>query len=191
MHAASFGLSVVLGNWVVDAARSAAGGESTHVAGVAGGLVLFLGVVSRPLGGRLMDRPGVVRASFLARRPRRSVLLTFATPLPLAIAAAALVGLAAGVPFASAFAGAQRLRPDAPAPRSVLVNMVAAVSILVGTPLLGLSSRCPAMGGSASRRRRSLRAAGLVRQAPSSSASSAFWTWRRFSASSQIAERSP
>ena len=42
MHAASFGLSVVIGNWVVTLLHRA-GGDPEHVAGLAGGLVLFLG----------------------------------------------------------------------------------------------------------------------------------------------------
>ena len=64
MHAASFGLSVVLGNWVATLLERE-GGESTHLAGVVGGLVLFLGVISRPLGGRFVDRPAFVRSSFV------------------------------------------------------------------------------------------------------------------------------
>ena len=116
MHAASFGLSVVIGNWVVTLLHRA-GGEPESVAGLAGGLVLFLGVISRPLGGRLIDRPAIIRASFVVSGIGIA-LLSIAKPLPLAIAAAAVVGIAAGIPFAPAFAGAQRLRPDAPAPRS-------------------------------------------------------------------------
>jgi MFS family permease len=144
MHAASFGLSVVIGNWVVTLLHRA-GGISEQLAGLAGALVLFLGVISRPLGGRLMDRPGVVRASFVVSG-LGIALLSVAKPLPLAIAAAAIVGIAAGIPFAPAFAGAQRLRPDAPAAAVGLVNMGAAVTILVGTPLLGLSFSLPGDG---------------------------------------------
>jgi MFS family permease len=144
MHTASFGLSVVVGNWVVTLLERA-GGESSRVAGLAGGLVLLLGMVSRPLGGRLMDRPRVVRASFVAGGAGIA-LLAVAKPLPLAFAAAALAGLAAGVPFAPAFAGAQRLRPDAPAAAVGAVNMAAAVTILVGTPLLGLTFSLPGDG---------------------------------------------
>src|SRR5258707_1696195 len=73
MHAASFGLSVVLGNWVATLLERA-GGESSHVAGVVGGLVLFLGVVSRPFGGRLVDPPEVVRASFVVGAFRIALL---------------------------------------------------------------------------------------------------------------------
>jgi nitrate/nitrite transporter NarK len=144
MHAASFGLSVVLGNWVATLLQRG-GHESAHVAGLVGGLVLFLGVVSRPAGGRLLERPRVVQASFVVGGFAIG-LLSIARPLPLAIAAAAVVGLAAGVPFASAFAGAQRIRPDAPAAAVGVVNLAATIVILVGTPLVGLSFSLPGDG---------------------------------------------
>jgi MFS family permease len=144
MHAASFGLSVVIGNWVVTLLHRA-GGVSHQAAGFAGGLVLFLGVLSRPLGGRLIGRPGIIRASFLVSA-LGIVALSVPKPFPLAVLAAAVVGIAAGVPFAPAFAGAQRLRPDAPAAAVGFVNMLAAVTILVGTPLLGLTFSLPGDG---------------------------------------------
>jgi MFS family permease len=144
MHAASFGLSVVLGNWVVTLLERS-GGESEHVAGLIGGLVLFVGVVSRPLGGRLVDRPALVAASFVLGGIAIAALAA-AKPVPLVLAAAAVVGLAAGIPFAPSFAGAQRLRPDAPGAAIGAVNMTAAIVILVGTPLLGLTFSLPGGG---------------------------------------------
>lgn len=144
MHAASFGLSVVIGNWVVTLLHRA-GGESNRVAGIAGGLVLFLGVISRPLGGRLMDRPRVIRASFVVSGLGIAAL-SLAKPLPLVIAAAAIVGIAAGIPFARAFAGAQHLRPDAPGAAVGFVNMMGAATILLATPLLGLTFSLPGNG---------------------------------------------
>jgi len=151
-HAASFGLSVVLGNWTVTLLHRA-GGMSEATAGVAGGLILFLGVVSRPAGGRLIDRPRLVRASFVAAAAG-TVALTVATPFALAVAGAAVVGLANGIPAASpttaapatASAGAARVRPDAPGAAVGFVNMIAAVTILVGTPLLGLAFSLPGDG---------------------------------------------
>src|SRR6476660_6702141 len=80
-HAASFGLSVVLGNWVATLLQRG-GHESAHVAGLVGGLVLFLGVVSRPAARttprgadqlcrrRLRDRPARDRAAAAARDHR-------------------------------------------------------------------------------------------------------------------------
>ena len=103
------------------------------------------GSIKRPSGGRFVDRTSIVRASFVLSAVGIAVL-AIAKPLPLAIAAAALVGIAAGLPFAPAFAGAQRLRPDAPAAAIGFVNMLAAVTILVGTPLLGLSFSLPGDG---------------------------------------------
>lgn len=144
MHAASFGLSVVIGNWVVTLLHRA-GGMSERLAGPAGALVLFLGLISRPLGGRLIDRPAIIRASFVVSALGIAALAV-AKPPALAFAAAAVVGIAAGVPFASAFAGAARLRPDAPGAAVGFVNMIAAVTILVGTPLLGLSFSLPGEG---------------------------------------------
>jgi MFS family permease len=144
MHAASFGLSVVLGNWVATLLERE-GGESTHLAGVVGGLVLFLGVISRPLGGRLVDRPGLVRGSFVTGAAG-ILLLAVARPPALAITAAAIVGLSAGIPFAAALSGAQRLRPDAPAAAVGLVNLAATLVILVGTPLVGLTFSLPGGG---------------------------------------------
>jgi MFS family permease len=121
------------------------GGESEHVAGVVGGLVLFIGVISRPLGGRLVNRSAAIAASFVAGGIAIGVLAA-AKPLPLMIAAALIVGLAAGIPFAPSFAGASRLRPDAPGAAIGAVNMVAATVILVGTPLLGVSFSLPGGG---------------------------------------------
>lgn len=144
MHAASFGLSVVIGNWVVTLLERA-GGDSSRVAGAAGALVLLLGVISRPYGGRLGPGSRLLVLGFLAGGAG-VLLLAVARPLPLAIAAAALVGLAAGLPFAPSFAGAAALRPDAPGAAVGFVNMVAAVTVLVGTPLLGLAFSLPGDG---------------------------------------------
>jgi MFS transporter, NNP family, nitrate/nitrite transporter len=144
MHSASFGLSVVVGNWVVTLLERA-GGDSAGIAGIAGGLTLVLGIVTRPLGGHLYRHAGLLRASFLAGGVG-TALLAIASPLGLAIAAAAVIGLAAGLPFAPAFAGAARLRPDAPGAAVGLVNMTAAVTILAGTPLVGLTFSLPGNG---------------------------------------------
>ena len=75
-----------------------------------------------------------------------TALLTVAEPLPLALVASAIVGLAAGVPFAYAFGGAAATRPDAPAEAVGFVNMIAATAILVGNPLLGLGFSAPGDG---------------------------------------------
>jgi MFS family permease len=144
MHSASFGFSVVIGNWVVTLLERA-GGYSAAVAGLAGALTLLLGIVTRPLGGRVIGRTGIIAASFVAGGAG-AALLAVVRPLGLVILAAAVVGLAGGIPFAPAFSGAARVRPDAPAAAVGLVNMGAALTILVATPLVGLSFSLPGDG---------------------------------------------
>jgi nitrate/nitrite transporter NarK len=122
-----------------------AGGDSKSVAGVAGSLILLLGVVTRPFGGRVYGHTGLLRASFIAGGAG-TALLAIATPLPLVFVAAAIIGLAAGLPFAPSFAGAARLYPESPGEAIGLVNMTAAVTILVATPLVGLSFSLPGQG---------------------------------------------
>jgi MFS family permease len=143
-HSASFGLSVVLGNWVVTLLERA-GGDSKSVAGVAGSLILLLGIITRPLGGHVYGHRGLLRASFLVGGAGTAVL-AIAMPLPLAILGSAAIGLAAGIPFAPSFTGAARLRPDAPAAAVGFVNMMGAITILVLTPLVGLSFSLPGDG---------------------------------------------
>jgi MFS family permease len=144
LHAASFGLSVIVGSWVVTLLERA-GGDSSRVAGAVGALVLLPGIVTRPLGGRLGLGSRWLVWSFVAGGLAVAVL-ALAMPLPLAICAAAVAGLAAGVPFAPTFSGAQRLRADAPGAAVGLVNAAAAVTILVGAPLVGLTFSLPGNG---------------------------------------------
>lgn len=144
MHAASFGLSVVVANWIVtllDRHSQA----SASVAGAIGGLTLVLGVLTRPLGGRLDRRSPVLRGSFLVGALGVS-LLALTSSVAVAVVGAALVGLAAGLPFATAFAAAARERPDAPAAAVGLVNVSAALTILIATPLVGLTFALPGAG---------------------------------------------
>jgi predicted MFS family arabinose efflux permease len=142
LHTASFGLSVLLGNWVTTLLEHE-GGLSTGAAGAVGSLTLLLGFATRLLGGwavraRPAWGPPLVAGSFVAGAAGTLALLP-ARPLGLALAASAVVGLAAGVPFAYVFSAAARIRPDAPAAAIGLVNMLAAAVILAGNPLLGLA----------------------------------------------------
>jgi len=147
--AASFGLSVVIGNWAVTLLVRD-GEASEAVAGAIGALTLLLGVVTRPLGGWLLrHRPSWMRmvlAGSVLAGSAGTLALAAAEPLPLALVGAAVVGLAAGIPFAAAFTGAALTRPDAPATAVGLVNGAAALTIVVGAPLLGLSFSLPGGG---------------------------------------------
>lgn len=148
LHTASFGVSVVAGNWVVDLLEDR--GYSRGLAGVVGSLLLLLGLLTRPLEGWLLRaRPAIggmlVPISIVCGAVGLAVL---ASPAPLAVVVvgAALAGLAAGIPFAAAFASAQRIRRDAPAAAVGVVNAVATLTILTATPLLGLAFAVPSGG---------------------------------------------
>jgi MFS family permease len=146
LQAATFGLAVVAGNWAVPLLERR--GTSSAAAGLAAGLILTAGIATRPSG-------GVVAAS----EHRRTLvgiavagvavgagLLALGGPLVVAVVGALVLGLSAGLPFASIFASAQRIRPDAPAAAMALVNACAVLTILVGTPLAGLAFELPGDG---------------------------------------------
>lgn len=148
LQAATFGLAIVAGNWVVTLLERQGAGSA--LAGVAGGTVLLAGIVTRPWGGALARRPEVRSRALvgwsLVAGAAGSLLLAAGGPLGLAAAAALALGLAAGMPFAIIFAAAQRLRPDAPAAAAAVVNMTAVLVVLVGTPLAGLAFDLPGEG---------------------------------------------
>src|SRR5262245_10988783 len=93
MHSASFGLSVVVANWVVTLLERN-DDASAEAAGVAAGLTLLLGIVTRPAGGRAYGRSAVLRASFVAGGAG-TLLLALGSHLAVAVLAATVVGLAA------------------------------------------------------------------------------------------------
>jgi MFS family permease len=145
---ASFGLSVVAGNWIVTLLERE--GHERSIAGVVGGLILFSGIVTRPAGGLLMrrapERAFAVVAVALAAGSAGVLVLATAPPLWLGAVAALIAGLAAGLPFAPVFNTTLRLRPDTPAAAIGFVNGSAVLVILVGTPLVGLTFGIPGDG---------------------------------------------
>ncbi len=148
MHVATLGLSFVIGNWIVALLHRNAG-ISEGTAGTIGAATLLFGVITRPYGGLLL-RGSPERAyrmlvgSMLAGAAATVAIL--AGPLPLAVAGCVLAGLAAGLPFAAAFTGAATARPDAPGAAIGFVNGAAAVTVLVLTPLVGLTFSLPGDG---------------------------------------------
>jgi cyanate permease len=146
IHAFSFGFSVVVGNWVVTLLEHH--GQSKGTAAVVGSLTLLLGFLTRIVGGGVLRRADASRwiAASLVLGGAGAVAL--ATPLPLAglVAATAVVGLAAGIPFAMAFSGAAAARPTAPGAAVGFVNALASLLIVVGTPLVGLTFSLPGDG---------------------------------------------
>jgi MFS family permease len=146
LQAATFGLAVVAGNWVVPLLERQ--GASSTAAGLAGGLVLFVGILTRPAGGVLAGRVSgrLLVAAALVGTSLGAFLLALAGSFALSALGAFVLGLMAGLPFAVIFAAAQRVRPDAPGAAIALVNACAVLTILVGTPVAGLAFELPSDG---------------------------------------------
>ena len=148
LQAATFGLAVVAGNWVVPLLERQ--DASSAIAGALGGLVLLAGIVTRPLGGGAVHRRPAGRETLLVGSllavAAGALLLAAGGPTWLSGLGALCLGLAAGLPFAAIFEAAQRLRPDAPGAAVALVNACAVLAVLVGTPLAGLAFALPGDG---------------------------------------------
>jgi MFS family permease len=146
IHAMSFGFSVIVGNWVVTLLEHH--GHSKPVSAVAGSLTLLLGFFTRIGGGWLLARPyaRAVIAGSLVVGGVGCILLALPLPIAVLVVCAAVVGLAAGVPFAKAFTGAAVARPDAPGAAVGFVNAWASLVIVAGAPLVGLTFSLPGDG---------------------------------------------
>ena len=148
VYMASFGLSIVLGNWVVTL-LTRAGGTSEAAAGApdrsscsAGSSAVRSADAGEALRRSDACHPG---ASFVASAVGAAIL-AIAGPLALSTFGALVLGLAAGIPFAACFAAATRTRADAPAAAAAMVNMSGNIVIVVCTPLLGLAFSLPGDG---------------------------------------------
>jgi predicted MFS family arabinose efflux permease len=141
LYSASYGVGVVLANWVVELLQRHSD-MSDGAAAAVGALTLLLVVVSRPLGGWVLSaRPRSARplvAASIVAGVAGTLALVAADPVWLAVLGALLVGLGAGIPFSPAFTGAAATRADAPAAAVGFVNTAANLVVLLGTPLVGL-----------------------------------------------------
>ena len=144
LHTCSFGLSIVAGAWITALLHRHGFGHRS--AAIVGGLVLLLGGITRPLGGALGRRALPVAWASLALGGAGCALLASPTPPFVLVIGAVVVGLAAGLPFAPAISRAQRIRSDAPATAVGVVNGFANLTILVLTPLIGLTFSLPGHG---------------------------------------------
>jgi MFS family permease len=147
-HTASFGLSVIVANWAVLLLHH--DGYGRRLAGAVAAMTLLGGLVTRPVGGFILQRwpesgARLVGVSMVVGAVGTLLLLSD-IQLSARIAGSALLGLAAGIPFAAAFAGAQEIRGDAPAAAIGFINSCATLLIVVGTPLVGFTFALPGHG---------------------------------------------
>lgn len=136
---ASFGLSLVIGSWVVVILTKVLKVPATQ-AGLIGSLVLLLGIVSRPLGGILRRHMGI-RALFISSLVMIALgcfaFVPSSISLGLAVTAVVMIGIGVGLPYAAMFSRAGALFPGRAGAAMGLVNMLGIFMILGGAPLVG------------------------------------------------------
>jgi nitrate/nitrite transporter NarK len=139
MQMATFGISVVVGSWVVVLLTKVMKVPATR-AGLIGSLVLLLGIVSRPLGGFLRRHMGI-RPLFIGSLMMIALgcflFLPSSVSLVTALAAVVLIGMGMGMPYAAMFSRAGALFPGRAAAAMGFVNMLGILMILGGAPLVG------------------------------------------------------
>jgi nitrate/nitrite transporter NarK len=136
---ATFGMSVVVGSWVVVLLVKVMKVPVTR-AGMIGSLVLLLGIVSRPLGGMLRQHLGIrplMAGSLMMTALGCFLLLPSSISLVSALAAVILIGIGVGIPYSAMFSRAGALFPGRAAAAMGLVNMLGIIMILGGAPLVG------------------------------------------------------
>lgn len=136
---ASFGLSVVVGSWVVVILTKVLRVPATQ-AGLIGSLVLLLGIVSRPLGGSLRRHLGIrplLIISLLIIALGCFAFVSASISLGMAVTAVVLIGIGVGLPYAAMFSRAGALFPGRAGAAMGLVNMLGILMILGGAPLVG------------------------------------------------------
>ncbi len=139
LQMATFGLSVVVGSWVVVILTKVMKVPATE-AGLIGSLVLLLGIVSRPLGGVLRRHMGIrplLLGSLLMIALGCFAFVTSLITLGIALTAVVLIGMGVGLPYAAMFSRAGALFPGRAGAAMGLVNMLGIMMILGGAPFVG------------------------------------------------------
>lgn len=141
VHTATFGLAVLIGIWVTTFLVHEFG-LSLVGAGAAGSTILALGVLSRPLGGLLVDRGvlgarAVMQLTVLGGALGLAALAWPGRPLVVAAVAIVALGVAFNAPYAAVMHTAGAILPRAPGAAVGLVSGVGVLGVSIGAPAVG------------------------------------------------------
>jgi MFS transporter, NNP family, nitrate/nitrite transporter len=141
VHTATFGLAVLVGIWVTTFLVHEFA-LSLVSAGAAGSAILALGVLSRPLGGWLIDRGvlgagAVMKLTVLAGAIGLTVLAWPGRPLAVAAVAIIALGIAFNAPYAAVMNTTGAVLPRAPGAAVGLVSGLGVLAIAAGAPVVG------------------------------------------------------
>jgi nitrate/nitrite transporter NarK len=145
VHAATFGVSMILGTWITTFLVHDLG-RSLVAAGAVGSAVLVAGVASRPLGGELVHRRALrpralMRGSLVVSVLALACLAAPGRPLAVAAAAILALGLALSLPYAAVMNGASAALPGSPGAAVGIVSAVALAAMAAAAPAVGVAFR--------------------------------------------------
>ena len=140
-HAAGFGLAIASGSWItVFLLREFS--LPLALSGTLGSILLFVAVVTRPLGG-LAVTSGLLRTKAVMRTGDLAVVIGVALlafpgrPLAMALAGAVIVGAGVGLPYAPVFNTAAASLRRAPGAAQGLAAVGGTMGVMVGAPVMG------------------------------------------------------
>jgi nitrate/nitrite transporter NarK len=140
-HAAGFGLAIAAGSWItVFLLREFS--LPLALSGILGSLLLFVAVLTRPLGG-LAVTTGLLRTKAVMRTGDLAVVIGVALlafpgrPLAIALVGAVILGAGVGLPYAPVFNTAAASLPRAPGAAQGLAAVGGTTGVMVGAPVMG------------------------------------------------------
>ena len=137
---ASFGLVIVIGNWITILLKQQLHFNNTVLVSVIASLVILFGVIGRPLGGFLVTKIRVrfiLEISFIFNTIGCLLLAFLGGSLFFTLLAILLLGFGCALPYATLFNRATIIFPGRAGAAKGLVNMLGVIMILVGAPLVG------------------------------------------------------
>lgn len=141
-HTGTFGLAILVGTWITTF-LSRDLGLSLTVAGGLGSAVLVAGILSRPLGGILIDRRWIsartmIRMSLLAGTVGLGLLALPGRPVWAALVALLLLGIMLNLPYAAVMNTANAAVPASPGAAIGIVGGGSLILIATGAPIMGV-----------------------------------------------------
>lgn len=138
---ASFGLSIVIGSWVTTVLKQS--GHFNHKLTISfiASLVLLLGILSRPLGGKLKKNytnKQIILSSLGMNAFACFMLAFFHVHYIIPIISVIILGIFCGLPYSALFNRATEIFPERAGAAMGLVNMMGILMILVGAPFVGM-----------------------------------------------------
>ncbi|MDA8308436.1 MAG: MFS transporter [Deltaproteobacteria bacterium] len=137
---ATFGEIIACGVWVNTLLI-----RSIHLhpkaAGIIGSAALLLGILSRPLGGLILDHKVMSTRRLLVASSAGLALgfvwIGFSSSVIMAVSAIIFTGIMAGLPFAGIFNAARDNCPDCPGVAMGFVNTWGAIGVMIFPPVIG------------------------------------------------------